>query len=50
LTDSSVPGAVRETLDAKGYRLTLDEPAPARELWIRKSVPAQPNKDMEGLA
>jgi len=41
---------VRETLDAKGYRLTLDEPAPARELWIRKSVPAQPNKDMEGLA
>ena len=41
---------MRETLDAKGYRLTLDEPAPARELWIRKSVPAQPNKDMEGPA
>ena len=52
LTDSAVPAAVRQTLDAKGYRLTLDEPAPACELWIRKSVPAQPkkDKDIEGLA
>jgi hypothetical protein len=50
LTDSSVPRAVRQTLDAKGYRLTLDEPAPACELWIRESVPAQPKKDIEGLA
>jgi len=50
LTDGSVSAAVRQTLDAKGYRLTLDEPAPACELWIRKSVPAQPKKDIEGLA
>ena len=50
LTDSAVPAAVRQTLEAKGYRLTLDEPAPACELWIRKSVPAQPKKDIEGLA
>jgi hypothetical protein len=50
LTDSSVPAAVRQTLDAKGYRLILDEPAPACELWIRKSVPALPKKDIEGLA
>jgi hypothetical protein len=52
LTDSAVPRAVLETLEAKGYRLTLDEPAPACELWIRKSVPAQPkkDKDIEGLA
>jgi hypothetical protein len=50
LTDSSVPEAVRQTLDAKGYRLTLDEPAPACELWIRKSVPVQGKKDVEGLA
>jgi hypothetical protein len=52
LSDSSVPRAVLETLDAKGYRLTLDEPAPACELWIRKSVPTQPkkDKDIEGLA
>ncbi len=50
LTDGSVPRAVLEILEAKGYRLTLDEPAPACELWIRKSVPAQPKKDIEGLA
>jgi hypothetical protein len=50
LTDSSVPGAVRQTLDAKGYRITLDEPVPACELWIRQGVPALPNKDIEGLA
>jgi hypothetical protein len=50
LTDSAVPAAVRQTLEAKGYRLTLDEPAPACELWIRKSVPAQPKKDIEDLA
>ena len=50
LTDSSVPRAVLETLQAKGYRLTLDEPAHACELWIRTSVPAQPKTDTEGLA
>ncbi len=50
LTDSAVPEAVRQTLDAKGYRLTLDEPTPACEFWIRKSIPAQPKKDVEGVA
>jgi hypothetical protein len=50
LTDSAVPAAVRQTLDTKGYRLTLDEPVPACEFWIRKNVPAQPKKDIEGLA
>ena len=50
LTDSAVPEAVRQTLDAKGYRLTLDDSTPACELWIRKSVPAQPKKDAEGVA
>lgn len=49
LTDSAVPEAVRQTLDAKGYRLTLDDPKPACELWVRKSVPAQPKKDVEGV-
>jgi hypothetical protein len=48
-TDSAVPEALRQVLDSKGYRLTLDEPAPACELWIRKSVPAQPKKDAEGV-
>jgi hypothetical protein len=50
LTDSAVPEAVRQTLEAKGYRLTLDDPTPACELWIRKSVPARTKKDVEGVA
>lgn len=50
LTDASVPEAVRQSLDSKGYRLTLDDPSPACELWIRKSVPAQAKKDVEGVA
>jgi hypothetical protein len=50
LTDGAVPEAVRQALDAKGYRLTLDDPTPACELWIRKSIPAQPKKDVEGVA
>lgn len=50
LTDSAVPEPVRQELDSKGYRLTLDDPKPACELWIRKSVPAQTKKDVEGAA
>jgi hypothetical protein len=50
LSDGAVPEAVRQVLDSKGYRLTLDEPAPVCELWIRKSVPAQTKKDVEGVA
>jgi hypothetical protein len=30
--------------------LTLDGGAPACELWVRKSVPAQTKKDVEGVA
>jgi len=50
LTDAAVPESVRQTLDAKGYRLTLDEPAPLLELWMRKSVPAQVKKAVESVA
>jgi hypothetical protein len=50
LTDSAVPVAVQQALDARGYRLTLDGPTPACELWIRKSIPAQTKKDVEGVA
>jgi len=49
LTDSAVPEAVRQSLEAKGYRLTLDDPKPVCELWLRKSVPAQVRKDVEGV-
>ncbi len=50
LTDSAVPQAVRQALDTKGYRLTLDDPAPACEFWMRKSIPAQTKKEVEGVA
>jgi hypothetical protein len=50
LTDNAVPEAIRQALDGKGYRLTLDGPTPACELWIRKSIPAQTKKDVEGVA
>ena len=47
LTDSDVPEQVRQSLDAKGYRLTLDDPKSCCELWLRKNVPAQANKSTE---
>lgn len=47
LTDSVVSEQVRQSLDAKGYRLTLDDPKPCCELWLRKSVPAQANKSTD---
>lgn len=49
LTDNAVPEGVRQVLDSKGYRLTLDGGAPTCELWVRKSVPAQTKKDVEGV-
>jgi hypothetical protein len=50
LTDNAVPEAIRQALDAKGYRLTLDDPNSACDLWVRKSIPAQTKKEVEGVA
>ena len=50
LTDTSVPDAVRQSLDDKGYHLTLDGPKPECELWLRKSVPAAAKKGPEAAA
>jgi hypothetical protein len=50
LTDNAVPQAVRQALDTKGYRVTLDSPTPFCELYIRKSIPAQTKKEVEGVA
>jgi hypothetical protein len=47
LTDSAVSEQVRQNLEGKGYRLTLDDSKPFCELWLRKSVPAQSNKSTE---
>jgi hypothetical protein len=49
LTESAVPEAVRQSLEVKGYRLTLDDPKPICELWFRKNTPAQAKKDVEGV-
>jgi hypothetical protein len=45
LTGTSVPDALRQMLEAKGYRIFFDDGMPACELWLRKSVPAQAKKD-----
>jgi hypothetical protein len=47
LTDSAVSEQVRQSLETKGYRLTLDDSNPCCELWLQKSVPAQTNKNTE---
>ena len=47
LTDSAVSEKVRQSLDAKGYRLSLDDSKPCCEIWLRKDVPAQANKSTE---
>jgi hypothetical protein len=49
LTDTSVPDAVRQTLDSRGYRVLLDDNSPACELWLRKNVPVQTKKDSQDV-
>lgn len=49
LSDNAVPDAVRQSLDAKGYRLTLDDPKSTCELWLRKSVPASTAKESDNI-
>ncbi|HKN35300.1 MAG TPA: hypothetical protein VJX16_18810 [Terriglobales bacterium] len=49
LTETSVPEAVRQALDSKGYRVLLDDGTPVCELWVRKSIPAQPKTEAADL-
>jgi hypothetical protein len=49
LTDSAVPELVRQSLDTKGYRLTLDDPKSTCEFWTRKSIPAQPKQGVQAV-
>lgn len=48
LTESSVSDAVKKVLDAKGYRVTLDDGSVACEIWLRKGVPGQAKKEVTG--
>jgi hypothetical protein len=43
--DPSVPEAVRNALDTKGYRVRLDDGTTACEIWLRKSVPGVAKKN-----
>jgi len=45
LTDASVSTAVRQVLEPKGYRISLDGTTVAAEIWLRKDMPAQPKKE-----
>lgn len=48
LTDSSVPEPLRQALAPKGQRVVLDDASIACEIWLRKDVPSQPKKEVEG--
>ncbi|HVO80001.1 MAG TPA: hypothetical protein VMT28_04685 [Terriglobales bacterium] len=45
-SDSSVPQAVRNVLNPKGYRVLLDDGSTACDIWLRKSIPG-PVKNTE---
>lgn len=49
LTDSAVPDSVRQSLNEKGSRLTLDDPKSTCEFWARKNIPSQPKKDDQAI-
>src|SRR5512135_1927940 len=47
-TDASVPAAVRNALEATGYRVLRADGTPLCEIWLRKSLPASSGKAVEG--
>lgn len=47
LADASVSDAVKKTLDAKGYHVTLGDGS-IRDLWLRDKIPAQAKKEVPG--
>ena len=49
LTDTSVPDVVRQTLEAKGHRILLEDGMHTCELWLRRNMPAQPKKDSQDV-
>lgn len=48
-SDSSVPAAIWEVLDAKGYRLILDDGSTVADVWLRKNIPSSGAKEAEGV-
>jgi hypothetical protein len=47
-SEASIPQAVRDVLDTKGYRVSLDDGSVACEIWLRRAVPSQAKKDVAG--
>jgi hypothetical protein len=47
--DSPVAAAVWETLDTKGYRLTLDDGITVADVWVRKNIAGSGAKEAEGV-
>lgn len=43
-----VSTALRQAVEDKGHRLSLDDGSVACDIWLRKSVPAQAKKDVPG--
>ena len=48
LADKSVSEAVRQSLDAKGYKVLLDDGTDACELWLRKPFQRRRRKMLKG--
>jgi hypothetical protein len=48
-SDSPVPASVWDVLDAKGYRLILDDGTVIADIWLRKTVPSSGVKETEGV-
>ena len=48
-SDSSVPAAIWDVLDTKGYRLTLEDGSIVGDLWLRKNIPSSGAKEAEGV-
>jgi len=46
--DARPSAEMKKALDPKGYRLSLDDGTVVCDLWLSKSVPAQPKRDVQG--
>jgi hypothetical protein len=47
-SEASIPQTVKDVLDTKGYRVSLDDGSVACEIWLRRAVPSQAKKDVAG--
>lgn len=48
-SDPSLSSALRQSLDAKGYRLVLADGSKIAEVWLRNQLPDQPKTETAGV-